>query len=64
MFVRPEETHVTPELVKATTMSGTRDELVTRLRELKSAGYDQITIQLVHDHEAALEDWADVFKSV
>jgi len=64
MFVRPEETHITPELVKATTMSGTRDELVLRLRALKDAGYDQVTVQLVHDHEASIESWAEVFQAV
>jgi len=64
MFVRPEETHVTPDLVRATTMSGTRDELVERLRELRDAGYSQITVQLVHGHEGAIEDWAAVFQRV
>ena len=64
MFVRPEEKHVTPELVKSTTMSGTHEELVDRLRTLQAAGYDQVTVQLVHNHEAAIEDWAEVFKAV
>lgn len=64
MFVRPEERHITPELVKATTMSGTRDELILRLRALRDAGYDQITVQLVHDHEAAIEQWAEVFQAL
>lgn len=64
MFVRPEETHLTPELVKATTMSGTREELVERLRDLKSAGYDQVTVQLVHDHEQSIEAWAEVFRTI
>ena len=64
MFLRPEETHITPELVKATTMSGTHDELVERMRELKKAGYDQVTVQLVHDHEEAIEAWAEVFRAV
>lgn len=64
IFVRPEETHVTPELVKATSMSGTRDELVERLRGLAAAGYDQVTIQLVHGHESAIEEWAEVFRAM
>ena len=64
MYVRPEETHVTPELVKATTMSGTHDELVARFREIKAAGYDEITVQVVHGHEYALEAWADVFAEI
>ncbi len=64
MFVRPEETHLSPELVKSTTMSGTHDELVARMRTLKEAGYDQVTVQLVHDHEASIEAWAKVFKAI
>lgn len=64
MFVRPEETHITPELVKATTMSGSHGELVERMRELEAAGYDQVTVQLVHDHEDAIEVWAEVFKAI
>lgn len=64
MFVRPEETHLSPELVKSTTMSGTHDELVARMRGLKEAGYDQVTVQLVHDHEASIEAWAKVFQAV
>ena len=63
MFVRPEEKHVTPELARATTMSGTHSELVERMKELAEAGYSQVTIQLVHGHEAAIEEWADVFRS-
>jgi 5,10-methylenetetrahydromethanopterin reductase len=64
MFVRPEETHITPELVRNTTLSGTPAELVERLRRLKAAGYTEITIQLVHDHEDAIEAWADVLSQV
>ena len=37
MFVRPEETQVTPDLVRATTLSGTREELVERLRALRTS---------------------------
>ncbi len=64
MFVRPEETHITPELVQATTMSGSREELIDRLRHLRDTGYTQFTVQLVHGHEEAIEEWADVFKAV
>jgi len=64
MFVRPEETHITPELVKSTTMSGTHDELVARMRDLKQAGYSQVTVQLVHDYENAIEAWGEVFKAI
>lgn len=64
MFVRPEETHLTPELVRATNLCGSRDELVEKLRSIKAEGYDEVTVQLVHDHETAIEDWAEVFAAV
>lgn len=64
MFVRPEETHITPELARATSLSGTKDELVDNFRTLKQAGYDQVTVQLVHGHEQAIDDWAEVFKAI
>ncbi|MEM8661248.1 MAG: LLM class flavin-dependent oxidoreductase [Pseudomonadota bacterium] len=64
MYVRPEETHITPELARATTLSGTRDELLAKLRSIRDAGYSQVTVQLVHGHETALEDWAEVFAAV
>lgn len=64
MYVREEETHITPELVKATTLSGTHDQLVERLRVIRDAGYIQVTVQVVHGHEAALEEWAAVFQAL
>ena len=64
MYVREDEVHVTPELAKASTMTGTHEELVQRLKEIKDSGYSQITVQLVHNHERALEDWAKVFAAL
>ena len=65
MFVREEEAPLyTPEFVRAASMSGTPDELVASLRSFKEAGYEQVVIQLVHGHEAAIEDWAEVFKAI
>ena len=39
-------------------------ELRDRIRALASAGYKQLTIQLVPGHEAALDDWAHVIEGV
>ena len=65
MFVRPEEAPLySPELVRASTMSGTHDELVANMRSLADAGYQQVVVQLVHGHEQAIEDWAEVFKAM
>ena len=64
MFVRPEEEHLyTPDLIRASTFSGTKDELLENLRTLRDAGYGQIVIQLVHGHEEAIEEWGDLFKT-
>ena len=64
MYVRPDETHVSADLARAVTLSGTPEELAERIREIRDAGYTQLTVQLVHGHEAALEEWAQVFESV
>jgi len=65
MFLREEEKKlITPELVRATSFSGSSDELVDRIRQLGEAGYSQFAIQLVHGQESALEEWADVFERV
>ena len=65
MFVREEEAHLyTPEFIKAMSMSGTHDELVTHMRTLAQAGYDQVVIQLVHGQEEAIDEWAEVFRAI
>ena len=65
MFVRPEEAPLySPDLVRATTMSGTHNELVDNMRTLAEAGYNQVTVQLVHGQEEAIEEWARVFRSI
>ncbi|MEM7322938.1 MAG: LLM class flavin-dependent oxidoreductase [Actinomycetota bacterium] len=65
MFVRPEEAHLySTDFVKAATMCGTHDQLVANMRELQAAGYTQVVIQLVHGQEDAIEEWADVFRSI
>ena len=63
--VRPEEERfVTPELIRNGTFTGTADELRDRIRELRDDGYDQLAIQLVPGHEAAIDDWARVVERV
>ena len=65
MFLREEEKRlITPELAQATSLSGSRDELVDKIRRLSEAGYNQLAIQLVQGQESALEDWAEVFERV
>ena len=65
MFVREEEAHlVTGELIREKTFTGTRDELVERLSNLKNAGYSQIAVQYNPGREEMVEDWAPILKAV
>jgi len=65
MWVRPEEQRfLSGDLIRATTFTGTRDELVDRVRALRDAGYQQLAVQLVPGHEDAMDDWMEVFSRV
>lgn len=65
MFLRPEEHEIcTAELIRATTFTGTRDELREQMRELVRAGFDHFGVTIRHGHPEMLEDWADVLEGV
>jgi 5,10-methylenetetrahydromethanopterin reductase len=65
MRIRPEEERfVTPDLIQGATFTAEPEALRDRIRELRDAGYDQLAIQLVPGHEAAIDDWARVFERV
>lgn len=62
MFLRDEERDlVTADLIEAMTFTGKRDDLRDRVDRLATAGYSQLTVQIVEGQENALEDWAQVF---
>ena len=63
LFVRDDEkAFITQDLIESLTYTAKALELTDRVDELRDAGYSQFTIQLVHGHEDALEDWAEVLK--
>jgi 5,10-methylenetetrahydromethanopterin reductase len=65
MFVRPEEERfLSAELIRMSTFTAERDELVERVRLLRDAGYQQLAVQLVPGHEDAMDDWMEVFSRV
>ncbi len=65
MRVRPEEERfLTGDLIRMSTFTAPRDELVERVRALRDAGYQQLAVQLVPGHEDAMDDWIDVFQRV
>jgi 5,10-methylenetetrahydromethanopterin reductase len=58
MAVKPAERQfVTAEMIRLTTFTGERADLLDRIAALRDAGYTQFTIQLVPGQEAAIEDW-------
>ena len=63
MFLREEEKAlISPELVRATTLSGSPEELAEQFRRLAEAGYHQFALQLVQGQETEqLNNWAEVF---
>jgi 5,10-methylenetetrahydromethanopterin reductase len=52
-----ERPFVTEELIRRTTFTGMRGDLLERIAALRDGGYTQFTIQLVPGQEAAIEDW-------
>jgi 5,10-methylenetetrahydromethanopterin reductase len=65
MALRPDETHITGEVIAALTLTGTRQALVERLRGMKTAGYDQLAISLPPGEEdSMLKRWSEVFAAL
>ncbi|MDB5697300.1 MAG: hypothetical protein JWN69_104 [Alphaproteobacteria bacterium] len=66
MFLKPgEEAQMTEDVIRAFTFTGTKSELVERLRQLKSDGLSQFGVEIRYGHEEEmLQKWADVFSMV
>ncbi|HEY3919609.1 MAG TPA: LLM class flavin-dependent oxidoreductase [Stellaceae bacterium] len=65
MFLKPEERDIVDaDLIKTMSWTATKPELVERLRVLKNAGFERLSVQIRHQHPAMIEDWWDVFQAV
>ena len=65
MFLRPEEKHITDKVIRILTLTGTKAELVERVRGLKQLGYNQLMFQATPGQENdMLQRWADVMAKV
>jgi len=61
MFVKPEERRfVTPDLIRATTITGSEAEIKSTIAGFAEAGYSEIAIQIVPGQEHAIEDWGRI----
>ena len=45
MFVRPEEKHLSADVIRGLSLTGTRSELAERIRGMKALGYHQVAPQ-------------------
>ena len=65
MYLREEEKKIIdPDFVRATTMSGSKQELRDKFLRLAESGYEDFVVQLIPGEEAAIEEWADVFSTL
>ena len=65
MFVRPEEKHLSADVIRGMSLTGTRSELAERIRGMKALGYHQVAPNIVPGHEDdMLQRWADVMAKV
>jgi 5,10-methylenetetrahydromethanopterin reductase len=65
MFLRPEEQALcSAEFIRAMTFTGSRAELLDRLRGLRDAGCSEIAVLISHGQPQMLEEWADLLAAV
>ncbi|MGE0294990.1 MAG: LLM class flavin-dependent oxidoreductase [Geminicoccaceae bacterium] len=65
IYLRDDERElITADAVKHLSMTGTVAQLREKIRALEAAGYSQLAIQIVQDHEDAVEDWARVIEGL
>ena len=61
MFVRPDERpHITAEMIKGTTFTGTEREIRAKVGALADAGFNQVVVSMPPGQEHAIEDWGRV----
>jgi 5,10-methylenetetrahydromethanopterin reductase len=65
MFVRPEEKHITANVIRGLSLTGTRAEVAERIRGMRAIGYKQIATNIIPGQEDdMLQRWADVMAKV
>ncbi|HXQ53943.1 MAG TPA: LLM class flavin-dependent oxidoreductase [Stellaceae bacterium] len=66
MFLRPEEhALITPDLIRALTLTGTQPQVIEGVRMIRDAGFSQFAVTLRVGHEfEMLDDWSKVLEKV
>jgi 5,10-methylenetetrahydromethanopterin reductase len=65
MFLRPEEKHITANVIRGLSVTGTLNEIVERVRGIKERGYQQVRFNTVPGQEEdMLNRWSEVMARV
>ena len=57
-FRKEHEALVTEQMIRATTLTGTREEIVDSIRAMKKAGIRQVAIQPIVDNRTTLQTFS------
>jgi alkanesulfonate monooxygenase SsuD/methylene tetrahydromethanopterin reductase-like flavin-dependent oxidoreductase (luciferase family) len=57
-FKKEHEPLVSEKMIRATTLTGTRDEVIEAIHNMKKAGINQVAIQAVADTRGTMETFA------
>jgi 5,10-methylenetetrahydromethanopterin reductase len=65
MVLRPEEKdHLTADMIKMFAAVGPKEAMRDRLREMKDAGWNHVTIGVRYGHPEMVDEWADIIAMV
>jgi len=58
IYLKPgEERYLTEDLVRSSTLTGTSEDIIVRIRALEQAGLSQVTVQVVTDGLELIEEF-------
>jgi 5,10-methylenetetrahydromethanopterin reductase len=64
MVVRPDERpHITAEMIRRTSFTGTEREIKDKVAGLEAAGFDQVVVSIPPGQEPMIEDWGRIRRS-
>ena len=61
MYLRPDEKHINAKVISILTLTGTKAQLVERLKGMKAMGFHQLAVNMIPGQEAdMMQRWSDV----
>jgi len=59
IYLKPgEERFLSESMIRSTTLTGTSEEIIARLKALEAAGLTQVGLQVVNDGRAMIEEFS------